>query len=208
MIVTEQYASARLEDIRRSGNWFAIRRHFGIEAFGVNAWTGAAGDAVIEEHAETTSGHQELSIVLDGRAEFTVGGENIDAPRGTLVFVRDPETRRRAVAREDGTTVLAVGAKAGEAFAPQGWGYSADALPLFERGEYTRAKEFLVEANERYPGFAGIVYNLACAEARLGEADAALAHLGEALARSPEMAEYAKTDEDFVSIRHDPRFPA
>ena len=208
MTVMEQYTSARLEEIRRSDNWFPIRRHFGIEAFGVNAWTGAAGDAVIGEHAETTSGHEELYVVLDGHAEFTVGGETIDAPRGTLVFVRDPVTRRGAVAREDGTTVLAVGATAGEAYAPQGWEYSADAMPLFERGEYARAKELLGEANERYPGFAGILYNLACAEARLGEADAALEHLNAAVAKEQQFVEYAKSDDDLASIRDDPRFPA
>ena len=208
MTVTEQYTSARLEEIRRTDNWFAVRRHFGIEAFGVNAWAGAAGDDVIGEHAETPSGHQELYVVLDGRAEFTVAGDTIDAPRGTLVFVRDPETRRSAVAREDGTTVLAIGAKAGEAYAPQGWEYSADAMPLFERGEYTQAKELLVEANERYPGFAGILYNLACAEARLGEAEAALEHLNAAVGKEPRFAEYAKTDDDLASVRDAPRFPA
>ena len=208
MRVTERFASARLEDIRRSDNWYAIRRHFEIEAFGVNAWTASAGDAVIGEHSETTSGHQELYVVLDGHAEFTVDGETIDAPRGTLVFVRDADVRRGAVARDDGTTVLAVGAKAGDVFAPQGWEYAADAMPLFERGDYAGAKELLAEANERYPGFAGILYNLACAEARLGEADAALEHLNAAVARQQEFAGYAQTDEDLESIRADPRFPS
>ena len=47
--------------------------------------------------------------MLAGRATFTVGGEHLDAPAGTLVFLPEPATRRGAVADEDGTTVLAVG---------------------------------------------------------------------------------------------------
>jgi tetratricopeptide (TPR) repeat protein len=207
--VTEQYTSAQLAELPAPNGWIALRRHFGVEAFGVNAWKGdTVGDQVIGEHTESALGHQELYIVLDGRAEFRLDGETLDAPRGTVVFVRDPEVRRAATAMEDGTVVLAVGAKPGEVFKPSPWEASADAFPLFAVGDYARAKEVLEEARRQHPEYGGVLYNLACAEARLGEAEAALEHLRAAVEREPQFGEYAKTDEDLDSIRDDPRFPA
>jgi hypothetical protein len=103
------------------GEWKPIRFHFGISAFGVNAYVGReAGQLVIEEHAEGDDGHEELYVVLDGKASFTVAGETFDATAGTLVFVA-PTTTRMAVAREPGTVVLAVGAAAGRSFEPSEW---------------------------------------------------------------------------------------
>ena len=95
-----------------------VRRHFDIQAFGVNAATGNAGDGMILEHHEAddeenrTNGHQELFAVMTGRAVFTVDGEEIDAPAGTIVFVRDPALLRAARATADGTSILMVGGPA------------------------------------------------------------------------------------------------
>ncbi len=202
------YAIARLDEIEQVGNWTPVRRHFGIAAFGVNAWTGDDGDEVIGAHEERRSGHEELYVVVSGRAEFTIGGETADAPAGTIVFVRDPATRRGAVAREAGTTVLTVGAKPGVAFTPSVWEENADIIPLFGEGRYEEAAERLRDAHARHPEAGGILYNLACAEARLGSAGAALEHLAQAVEIEPRFAELARDDEDFASIRDDPRFPS
>src|SRR5262245_36869718 len=60
-----------------------IRHHFGISAFGVNAWTAkAAGDRLINEHEEDP-GNEELYIVTRGRAVFELDGERRDAGEGT-----------------------------------------------------------------------------------------------------------------------------
>src|ERR1700712_2499598 len=93
--------------------WKPVRHSLGIGAFGVNAWLGgAAGDEVIEEHDELgdDGGQEELYFVSAGRATFTVAGERVDAPAGTIVAVTDPALVRAAVAEEPGTVVLAVGA--------------------------------------------------------------------------------------------------
>ena len=97
--------------------WRAIRHHFGISAFGVNAWIGRqAGDEVIEDHDERSggaAGHEELYVVLEGEATFTVDGRDIDGRPGTLIHVPDPGVRRKAVARTAGATVLAIGGAPG-----------------------------------------------------------------------------------------------
>src|SRR5439155_26252744 len=95
----------------------AIRERFAVGAFGVNAYRAAeAGKQVIEEHDElgpSAAGHEELYLVLSGRATFTVAGEEVDAPTGTVLFAQ-PEIRRGAVAREPGTTVLVLGGSRGQ----------------------------------------------------------------------------------------------
>src|SRR5204863_3511313 len=92
--------------------WRPLRRTLGIEAFGINAYTADAGELVVEEHDETGDGaghHEELYVVVTGRATFTVDGEEIDATVGTCVFLDDAKERRGARAVVDGTTVLAIG---------------------------------------------------------------------------------------------------
>ena len=105
--------------------WLAMRHELGVGAFGLNAFRApAAGVEVIEAHDERDDdggGHQELYVVLSGRATFTVGDETLDARAGSFVFIEDPALRRVAVAEEPGTTVLAVGARQGVAFEPSEW---------------------------------------------------------------------------------------
>jgi hypothetical protein len=108
-------------------DWKPLRHHFGIGAFGVNGWLAkSAGDQAVERHDEKvveggTNGHEELYVVLRGAARFTVDGEGIDAPAGTLVFVSDPALTREAVATADDTVVLTIGAARGVAFEPSDW---------------------------------------------------------------------------------------
>jgi mannose-6-phosphate isomerase-like protein (cupin superfamily) len=91
----------------------------GIRGFGINAFrAGREGDAVVEDHVESP-GQEELYVVVRGRARLVVGEETIDAPAGTAVFVPQPDVRRRGVAPEDGTVVLAVGGWRDQPYHPQ-----------------------------------------------------------------------------------------
>ena len=208
--MSEAFEIARLDQIERDptrSEWIPIRRRFEIEAFGVNAWSAAGPeDDLIPEHEESSIGHEELYVVIDGHATLSVGGEEIDAPAGTMVFVRDPAVQRGARAKEGGATILTVGAKPGEAFRISPWEVNAEIFPLFDRGEYAEVKRRLEPVVEANPQSAGSVYNLACAEAMLGERDAALAHLARAIELHPPFAESAREDDDLASIREDPRF--
>jgi tetratricopeptide (TPR) repeat protein len=192
--------------------WRILRAALGVEAFGVNAWTATeAGQAVIGEHDELGDGagrHEELYLVVDGHAVFTVDGVEIEAPRGTLVFVKDPSSRRAAVAREAGTTVLVVGGATGEPYSVSAWERNAAVLRFWETGDWDGAIAELERLHADDPDAAGVLYNLACAEARAGRHDDALAHLARAVVLEPRFARNAADDDDLVSIRDDPRFPA
>jgi tetratricopeptide (TPR) repeat protein len=203
------YETARLGDIRRTDGWSPIRRFFGIQSFGVNAWTGVeAGSEVIPDHDELPSGHEELYLVIEGHATFTVGGEEIDAPAGTMVFVRDPTARRGATARVAASTVLTIGGKAAETYKPRSWETNRDVFALFADGEHARARRLLIDALDRYDDRSELFYNLACAEAQLGELDAAIEHLRAAVGERSSLAGIAIEDPDLEPLRSNPRFSA
>jgi mannose-6-phosphate isomerase-like protein (cupin superfamily) len=212
--VSEKFKVATLREMETQTaqglRWATVRAHLGIDAFGVNAWTAdEAGKEVISEHDEVANNgnqHQELYVVLNGRATFAVDGEEFDASAGTLVFVRDPAAKRKAVAAEPETTVLAVGAKAGEAFTPSEWERSAPAFEFFATKEYDKAYDVLAKVHGDYPEDTTVLYNLACAESMLGRADEAITHLEQSIASQERFRELAKNDTDFDPIRDDPRF--
>jgi tetratricopeptide (TPR) repeat protein len=190
--------------------WRPVRRTLGIEAFGINAYTANAGELVVEEHDELGGGaghHEELYVVVTGRATFTVDGESFDAPVGTLVFLDDPKERRAARAEENGTTVLAVGGARGEPFRISPWEYAFAMVPAYQAGRYDEAKALLVEGLERHPGNPNLLYDLACIEALQGEREAALEHLEDATV-DPGLRACAPKDPDLESLRGDPRFSA
>ncbi|MDQ2982727.1 MAG: tetratricopeptide repeat protein [Actinomycetota bacterium] len=201
------YETSRLSELEDAKGWSPIRKHFDIQAFGVNAWKAAeAGGHVIPDHDEKPSGHEELYLAVSGHATFTVEGNEIDAPAGTIVFVSDPAAMRAATAREAGTTVLSIGGKPGEAYRPRAWETNAEVLGLFDAGDFAGAKRVLIEALERYEDRGTLFYNLACAEAQLGEIDAAVEHIRAAIKEQPEWADSAREDEDLAPLRDDPRF--
>ena len=188
--------------------WKPVRRTLGVTAFGINAYTAAkAGDEVVEDHTESTLGHEEIYAVITGHAVFTVDGEEVDAPAGTLVFLDDPAQRRSATARDAGTTVLAIGGVPGRhEISP--WEYFFPALPHMREGDYDTARAILEEAIAEQPDFPVLHYELACVEALAGNRDRALDELTIAVDAAERFRERARTDEDFASIRDDPRFPA
>jgi hypothetical protein len=57
------------------------------------------------------------------------------------------------------------------------------------------------------PDNGGTLYNLACALARAGRPEDALARLTEAVALENRFLEFAQNDDDLASIRDDPSFP-
>lgn len=101
--------------------WSPIRHAFDIRAFGINSWRKDTGDTLIPEHDETGSGHEELYLVVDGHATFTIDDRDVDAPKDTAVFIRDPSLKRTAVAKVDGTHVLSIGGWGDRAFEPSEW---------------------------------------------------------------------------------------
>jgi quercetin dioxygenase-like cupin family protein len=176
--------------------WKPIRRPLGITAFGVNAYTAtSAGDEVVEEHTEETYGHEEIYVVLRGHATFTVDDEEVDAPQGTIVYLDDPKQKRHAIAKEPGTTVLAVGGKPG-VHEISAWEYYFPALPAMRAEDWDTARAQLEEARQESDSSV-VRYHLACVEARTGNHERALELLETCDERHKQ---HAKTDTDFAGL--------
>jgi hypothetical protein len=199
--VTGPYEVLRLDDLDRIPvaeglEWRPIRRRLGIGAFGVNAYTSErVGGWVVEEHVEG-SGHQELYVVVSGRARFTLDGEDVDAPAGTIVYLRDHEVRRKAVAEEEGTTVLAIGGWPDRPFEPSPWEWWFEAYAQEPERGVEIMREGVAQLGER----PALLYHLACLEALAGRRDDATTHIRRAVELDPELAERARGDEDLAGI--------
>ena len=211
--MAEGWESVRLDEIEPipvvGGTllWRPVRRTLDIGAFGINSYVAPqAGDDVVEEHTETSLGHEEVYLVLSGRATFTLDGETLDAPAGTLVFLRDPAVKRHARAEEAGTTVLAVGGPRGRAYEPSPWEFWFAAERHRVAGDYVAMVDEIAGALERYPDHPAALYHLGRAEALAGRTDEAVAHVRRALELKPEWADHIRQDEDLAALRSHPHW--
>ncbi len=198
---------ARLGEIEKRGRDIPVREHFGIHAFGANAYTPNDEGTLIGEHTETGSGQEELYVVLDGHATFEVDGETFDAPAGTFVSVR-PESKRRAT----GTgTVLAIGAKPGEAYQALDWGgawtFHSESMKAYGEERYADALDAVRRGLAEFPDQPGLNFNYACFSSLAGEVDdETFSHLRRSVELFEPFREQARTDEDLAAVRDDPRF--
>jgi mannose-6-phosphate isomerase-like protein (cupin superfamily) len=184
-----------------------VRRRLGITAFGTNAYTAEKGnERVVEEHYER-DGAEELYFVASGRATFTLGDEEIDAPAGTFIHA-ESGTKRGAVATEPKTTVVAFGAKPGVPHEISGWEEMFVAFGHLRNGNEEEGRTAMGNAIAAQPGAWQGHFNAACFESLTRNRDATFEHLRRAIELEPEAAEHARKDTDFDWLRDDPEFPA
>ena len=205
------YSAAHLDDIEEVTDgrepWRPVRLHFGITAFGFTSWTAKeVGDRIINEHDEADE-DEELYFVHSGRARFELDGEHVDAPAGTFVFAQ-PGVRRTAYAEDPDTTILVVGAKPGEAYAPTNWEAWAPAGRLYQEGRYDEAADLAKELVAANPDSPDLLYNLACCESLAGRKADAIEHLRLALDHSEGVRSYLAKDSDLDPLRGEPEFQA
>ncbi len=186
---------------------FDVRRRFDVTSFGIQAFRAPSGVDVVREHDETKlgeAGQEELYIVLSGAATFEIDGESIEAPAGSFVHVQ-PTAKRKATAKEDGTTVLVVGGTPGKAYEPTPV-EAAEAFAAYGAGDYETALAKQLVVVEKRPNDPVAHFNVGCFAARGGHADEAIEHLRRAVEITGRITELMATDEDLDSIRDDPRF--
>lgn len=94
-----------------------VRRVLGVEAFGIN-WFEVPPGTLGKEHDETSSGQEEVSVVVRGSGHWRVDGTEVPVRAGS--FIRfDPESVRCPVAGPDGMTFVSVGSRRGS-YEPRG----------------------------------------------------------------------------------------
>jgi hypothetical protein len=180
-------------DLPAGLRWHPIRLVLGVRAIGVSAYSAREpGETLVEPHDEAGDGrgHEELYVVISGRARFTLDGEGVDAGPGTLVLVR-PGTHREAVATESGTLVLAVGGP--PTFEPAGSEWLEMARPYFE-SDPERAAALLDRGIEEIPGSAAVLFGRALLAAANGRTEEALGALRIALTRDSRLRAEAERE--------------
>jgi quercetin dioxygenase-like cupin family protein len=101
------------EHVIADGRWQPLNDRLEIRNFGVNAVAMDPGDDADIEHDEADCGHQEVYVVVSGRAAFRLGGEQVEAGPGDVVAVPDPAETRDYWALEPGTRIVCFGAGPG-----------------------------------------------------------------------------------------------
>jgi tetratricopeptide (TPR) repeat protein len=186
---------------------FDVRRRFGITSFGIQAFSAPSGGVVVREHDETLlgeAGQEELYVVLTGAAAFEIDGEPVEAPAGSFVHVQ-PTAKRKATAKDEGTTILVVGGTPGKAYEPTPE-EAAEAFVAYGAGDYETALAKQLVAVEKRPDDPVAHFNAGCFAARAGRVDEAIEHLRRAVELNERIKELAASDEDLDSIREDQRF--
>jgi mannose-6-phosphate isomerase-like protein (cupin superfamily) len=114
------YSRVKVSDIEGEGPGGSVRfvrRHLGVEAFGIN-WFEIPPNTEGHEHDESNSTQEEVNVIIQGSGVYRVDGEIVPVEPGT--FLRfDPQTTRCPVAGPEGMTMIAVGARRGS-YEPRG----------------------------------------------------------------------------------------
>ena len=207
------YEVAHIDDLDRypvddeGPLWRPVRRRLGITAFGVNAFTvKPGGNRITKVHSEQ-GGHEELYFVASGRATFTLGDEEIDAPAGTFIHAL-PGTKRGGVATEPKTTVVVFGATPGVPHEISSWEELFIAFAHVRSGDEEEGRRVLAQAIGDHTDAWESHYDTACFESLTKNREASLEHLKRAIELEPKAREYAHDDKDFDWLRDDPEFPA
>jgi hypothetical protein len=195
-------------------DWLPLRAELGVSAFGVSAYRANAGEPVVPRHSEAgvvgggAGVHEELYVVLSGRATFTVDDETFAAPSGTCVLAV-PGERREARAEEPGTTVLVVGAPAGKAYRIAPWEYGSRAARAAQLRDVDELERVAEEGVAAYGEHVTMLYARACVAAQRGRREEALQYLDRA-AHDEDFGDWvreqAPNEPLLEPIRDDPAF--
>ena len=173
--------------------WRPVRTALGTRIVGISAYTAErVGQDVVEDHIESRDGrgHDEVYVVLRGRATFSLDGEVVDAPAGTFVSVK-PDVRRHAVAAEPDTAVLALGGPS--TFEPAGSDWIERARPHM-RDRPVKARAVLEELRAERPDSPGLLFGEALLHASQGDEVAARDSLRAAIERAPVLRAHAQDE--------------
>jgi hypothetical protein len=167
--------------------WLPLREELGTRIVGMAAFVAdRVGQDLIEAHTENNGGrgHEEVYVVLRGRARFALDDEELEGPAGTFVVVA-PALHRRAVAAEVGIAVLALGGPP-TTFEPTADEWIERARP-FIRSDPDRAWGILDELRAAKPDSPGVPIAEALLAVGRGDREEARRTLAAMLADHPEL---------------------
>jgi hypothetical protein len=139
-------------------------------------------------------------VVIRGAARFVVAGREVDAPAGTVIFVRRGVEREAHASAAD-SAVLVVGGRPGEAYRPSAWEFMFRANPHHEAKDYETARKIILEGLHVRPEHPALLFYLGCIHALEGDAEEAERLVRRAVKLEPAIREWVAEDDDLQSIR-------
>lgn len=93
----------------------------GVRSFGMQVLDFPAGFSDYPEHDHAEDGQEEVYVVLGGRADFVVDGEQVTVSPGQMLMV-DAASTRKLYPGTEGVRILAIGATPGDIYErPEGF---------------------------------------------------------------------------------------
>jgi mannose-6-phosphate isomerase-like protein (cupin superfamily) len=97
------------------GAFKRARAELGVESFGLQVIDMPPNFDGYPEHDHAEDGQEEVYLVLGGRADFVVDGDEVTVAEGQMLKV-DAGTKRKLYAGDDGVRVLAIGCTPGAVY--------------------------------------------------------------------------------------------
>jgi mannose-6-phosphate isomerase-like protein (cupin superfamily) len=201
----QRWKVVRLEDVEAVAwrgtelTWRPLRAALGATLVGISAYTTSrAGQEVVEDHIESRDGrgHEEVYVVLRGRAAFTLDGERMVAGPETFLVV-DPEVRRSAVSLDPETVVLAIGGPKNFEAAASEW---IDRARPYLHDDPPRARAIIDELRRERPDSPAVHLGEALFAAAQGDQAAARQRLAEGITTTPKLRDYALTEPSLAHL--------
>ena len=110
----------RLDEFDNNGGFFRARAGLGVTSFGLAVEHWPPNDDRYPEHDESSTGQEEVYVVLEGSGALRAAGEEHRLEPGVFARVA-PGVTRKLLPGADGLEVLCIGGVPGGVFQPRGW---------------------------------------------------------------------------------------
>ena len=185
-----EYTVVKIEEIEEIDDgrepFRPVRHHLGITSFGVNSWTGARGRRPDHQRARRgRAGRERGAVRRRQRAREVRARRRERGCPGRHARLREARLKRTAYAEEPNTTLLAIGGAPGRGVRARRLGALGAAQCRLSGGQVRRGRRPRPGARRGQPEYAGLLYNVACAESLAGRKEDAIEHLRRSLELSP-----------------------
>jgi mannose-6-phosphate isomerase-like protein (cupin superfamily) len=111
------YAAKPIEEMESKHNGIVklAGAELGVESFGLQVLDFPAEFSQYPEHDHADEGQEEVYVVLQGRADFEIDGEQVPIESGTMLRV-EATSRRKLTPGPEGVRILAIGCAPGGSY--------------------------------------------------------------------------------------------
>ena len=204
---TARWRVARLDDIERRDRDIPVREHFGIRAFGVNAYTARQGRHADRRARRDGRARRSCTSCSTGRRPSRSTARRSTRPQEhSCSSGRSRSARRRATEPSSRSAPLLARRIRRSTGVTRGRSIETRWSPTVTSAIPTQSKRFAGASSTCRITPASTTTTRASPRSRATPATTVFAHLRRAVELLPRFREDARRDDDFAAVRDDPRF--